>query len=251
LRRALQELRNNEIEHVEIAPSLIFPDYSAVTASQINEVKKYFSETNISISALQSIFYGRQELLVLQDEYFKESVEHLRNIIRLTADLGSNLIVFGSPKNRVKKSLSTREANMRLSKIFFEVSEDLNRFGVDISIEPNARKYGADYLNSYRQCLDFLDFCNFSKLKPQIDIGCQVAENDDVITAIEARIPHHVHLSNTNLNSIEKDSIVEEVCLKLSDLKYEGYLTVEMLGEGDEGLDAAIKSANWAKACNE
>jgi sugar phosphate isomerase/epimerase len=232
---------------VEVAPSLLFSNYLNPTDKEVDSVLSVLERQEIQISALQSIFHTYPMYQVLDSSQHNEIVKHFRKIINLAAVLGTKNIVFGSPKNRIRGERSIDEANKIMIDLFTRVENDLEKHNIILLIEPNARAYGADYLTTYDSCRSLVELCASPWIQNQIDLGCQSLERDLPNSITLKKMPEHIHLSTPNLLPIKDNREVVEFLTILSETSYKNWLTIEMLGDGANGLKIALENLMWTR----
>ena len=216
-------LKEQGINSLEIAPTRTFNEvpYDNLTRAR-RYLKEYLKPLGFQIVSLQSIWYGRKENIFTSEEE--------RNLLRIQAykaiDLAVALecqnIVFGNPKQRngYKSSLHGIVINF-----FKDIAEYAKKKEIIISIEPNPEIYGTNFLNSTHETIMFVQELDHPNIKLNLDIGTMI-ENNEKIEDIMPYIHeiNHIHLSEPYLKPILK----REIHTQLKDLRFNGYLSIEM-----------------------
>lgn len=239
------KLANAGLNGVEIALTAIWPDLDNLHDKEVIEFKKYLEEHKLAVSGIQSLLYGHPELQLFDQNCWGDLRNHLENVIRIGGILEADVAVFGSPKNRLKKSLNINQAD-DLAEIFLrQLDPCLKENDIVLTLEPNAPQYGADYLTTYEEVVQLTKRINSGNIKPQVDTGCIWMIEQDPARAFNSFLPHHIHVSVPNLLEVPGNFTFSTFfeALKLSD--YVGWLTVESMGNS---IEQAIKSVNWLKS---
>jgi sugar phosphate isomerase/epimerase len=106
------------INGIEIAPSTIWGDINKVTPEMVLSLRKILSVNNLDISGIQSLLFGHPEFQLFDKSSESAMLLHLQRIIEIGGLLGASVVVFGSPKNRVRGNLGLDESN-ELAAVFF------------------------------------------------------------------------------------------------------------------------------------
>lgn len=239
-------LQEHEINAVEISLSESFGslDLAEISAKKyLDELRRY----ELQVSGIQSLLYGKNHLQFLRVDDWIELENHLKRIIRVASMLNTSVLVLGSPKNRLKGDLSNQEAYDLLEEFLSRLIPTLQENQVRISIEPNAAFYGADLLKNYADVIEFCTQVDSPWVVPQIDTGCLELEDNDLKTCMDLRLPSHIHLSAPGLGTILGNETIPRFIKQVSESNYQGWLTIEMLGDGLHGLEAMIEASRMIK----
>lgn len=182
---------------------------------------------SINYCSIQSIFPGIDFNIFdnIPNILFSEQVNNLSKICR---KLNINNIVFGSPKIR---NTSNKEL---ASSLFIKLSNITGRY---ISLEPNAKEYGTNFLCTLEETIDFIkefkleDYCRIN-----LDLGTVIINNEHICNILNKDNIHlinHVHISAPFLQSIIKENrnTYLEAIKCLSILNYKGFYSLESLNK--------------------
>jgi sugar phosphate isomerase/epimerase len=244
LDQVIPKLANVGLNGVEIAPTAIWPDLDQVSNQEIIEFKEYLKSHNLVVSGIQSLLYGHPELQLFDQGCWGALRKHLESAINIGGLLGADVAVFGSPKNRLKKSLNTDQAD-ELAKIFLvQLEPCLKANSLVLTLEPNAPEYGADYLTTYEEVVQLCKKIDSESIKPQIDTGCLWMIGQEPSDALNFASPHHIHVSAPNLTEVPGNMAFSAFFESLKLSAYPGWITIETLGESAQQV---IKSIHWLK----
>jgi len=145
-------LRSRGITHHEIVPSKRNWDVSEYS----------------NVYSAQSILYGIEIQIFQEPERF---LDILRDRIQKLATLGTQVIVFGSPKQRIH---SGEDAVA----LFKRVGDICSEHNVLFCIENNSRKYGANWLTTASETAEFVRNVNHPYIRMNLDTGSMLLENE-------------------------------------------------------------------------
>src|SRR3989339_1506991 len=124
MKLAISNLAWDEAENQKIASLLSKYKIKAieVACSKVSNLKKYrefWDNQGIKIIATTSLLYGHPELTLFENAKTRnQTLEHLKHQADLANQLGAKIMMFGSPKNRIKGKL-TNEETLKISRDFF------------------------------------------------------------------------------------------------------------------------------------
>lgn len=195
-------LTKYHVDAIDIAPGKYFPDPIRASIEDIREVRTYWSDKGIEITGMQSLLFGTQGLNIFSSTRSRQSMlTHLTSICRIASGLGATRLVFGSPKNRDRLSLTNEQAVTVAMGFFKELGDIASQFGVTICLEPNPTCYGANFMTDARETHDVVMAINHSAIKMQLDTGAITINNESISTVLSYARHHigHIHISEPNL----------------------------------------------------
>ena len=94
-------MQNNGFSGLEIAPTRVFPEHPYDRLESATEwAEGLKNQYGFSIPSMQSIWFGRQEMLFGTEEERKVLVDYTKKAIDFAAVVGCGNLVFGCPRNR-------------------------------------------------------------------------------------------------------------------------------------------------------
>jgi D-psicose/D-tagatose/L-ribulose 3-epimerase len=233
------------VQGIEIAPTLIWPDLENTQFSEVSEFARKVKGEGLSISGIQSLSFGRPELQVFDTSTWSTFRAHLKRMFEIGGQLNASVAVFGSPKNRVKGNLDALEANRKAVDFFGSLIPDLIESNIRLTLEPNAKAYGADFLTNYNQVVHLSEEIGSPWIIPQMDTGCMWMSGDSVEESFSFHQPGHIHLSVPNLEVLPGTQNFDRL-LKLVNLSdYAGWIVIEMLVKSSNDVAITVKTAEW------
>jgi len=244
-------MRNLGVFNLEISP---FRD--AITVS---EVKKQFSDTvlkklnhyGIDIVACQALMFRYPEVSLFKDEVARNGIfAHLISVLEFSNQVGAKVVVFGSPKNKIKAKLSHHEA-MSVAKDFFEkLAERAKAFDVTFCIESTPSAYGADFICNTQEAVDFVRAVGHRSLKVNLDIGSSILNNEKIDEIVTDNIKYigHIHVSTPHLKAINPDhSFHKNIAKALNSNNYNGIVSIEMLPTNQQNTKNISETISFIK----
>ena len=230
---------------IEIAPTAIWDDINEVTVEMASNYAKLIESNGMKISGIQSLLFGHPEFQLFDKSSWPAMQLHMHKLIEIGGQLGADIAVFGSPKNRIKNSLDIEEANDIAVDFFTNLIPHLENANLTLTLEPNAPQYGADFLTRYQDTIDIVKRINSSWIKTQIDTGCAIMVDDNPTELFRLYEPAHIHLSTPNLAPVPADSNFHPFLAEALRSNYREWLVIEMLCGLDKNGSEALNSAKW------
>ncbi|MES2659823.1 MAG: sugar phosphate isomerase/epimerase [Verrucomicrobiota bacterium] len=242
---ALAFLRELGVDEIEVAPLRAFGDPLTTTESSVRERAAWYREQGFRIGSFQALLFGTEGLELLGTE---ESARRLKSILiavgRIAGWAGAGPMVFGSPKNRLRRSLSYNDAIQRASGFFREVGDACAEAGSCLVIEANPEAYGADFCTRLEQAAELVQVTGSPGFGLHVDAGGMAlsGENFEPILRNAAGLLRHAHASQPNLISFaEPDPVHARLAKVLHEIGYSGSISIEMRAQPD-GL-VSVKQA--------
>lgn len=212
---------------LEIAPTRIFPDAPYENIAEAKQWCKDLQEDyGFVVLSMQSIWFGRSERVFGSDEERKALIEYTKKAIDFAAAIGCGNLVFGCPKNRIKPENADNAAAIEF---FRQIGEYAAQKGTVVAMEANPTIYGTNYINTTQEAFALIDEVASANFKLNLDVGTMIY-NQEAVSGLagKAEYINHVHISEPNLVLIEKRKLHQELADWLREVKYEGFVSVEM-----------------------
>ena len=92
-------LKKYGIQHIEIAPKILFDDPTMVSDDNLLTVKQYWYQKGIQLYGMQALLYGNPDLKLFETSTARNNMfDYLKSIVELAGRLNIKRMVFGSPK---------------------------------------------------------------------------------------------------------------------------------------------------------
>ncbi len=236
--QALQELG---VHYVEIAPTKVWEDPTNVSDAQIQEYKDFWAKHDIEVVAFQSMLFPHPEMTIFDNaETRQQTKEHLAKFIELAGRVGAEVLVFGSPKNRiVPEGMSSDEAWNIAREFFGSLGDVAIQSQTNFCIEPNAKEYNCNFVTTAAEGLKLVEDVDNLGFELHLDAAIMALEGDDPQTSVENAKQHlrHFHISAPMLMPIEEEKVDHKAFADaLRSINYQHFTSIEMR-PGDEGTN--------------
>lgn len=228
-------LQKYKISGIEIAPTKIWQDPLSANDNQIKEYQKYWLNNGINIIAMQSLLFGHPELTIFDSKKTREkTINYISRIVHLSSSLGSKVMVFGSPKNRLVNGLNYDKALEIACDFFYKIAEICRGHQIFFCIEPNPKEYGADFILNTNEAIKLVKTVNHPYFRLHLDTSTMTINRELYEDSIENGLSllRHFHVSEPYLEPI-KEEIVDhkKIASILKKLNYnnEKWVSIEML----------------------
>lgn len=212
---------------IEIAPTRIFPnDPYAHSAKARAWSEKLKNEYGLSVSSIQSIWYGRTEKIFTSEIERNALIDYTKRAIEFAEVLESNNIVFGCPKNRyIPENLDEQIA----VPFFKELGEYALAHNTVIALEANTPIYNTNFINTTKDAIEFVGRVDSDGFMLNLDTGSMI-ENGEGVLLLKGytHLIHHVHISERELKPIQKRGLHKELKDLLKKIDYQGFISIEV-----------------------
>jgi len=212
---------------LEIAPTRIIPERPY---DNINTAKQYAArikrEYGLSISSIQSVWFGKQQRIVESGESRQQLLEYTKKAVCFADATDCRNLVFGCPRNRALNSEDDRPV---LEEFLWACAETASHYGVFIALEANPPIYNTNYINTTAEAIDVLKRLKHPYLKLNFDFGT-VIENGEALDWLDkdSHLISHVHISEPKLVPVKSRDGHSQLIQKLRVSKYDRFISIEM-----------------------
>ena len=243
-------------EGIEIAPFTLAATVYDVTAQRRKEMRAAAEKAGIRIIGLHWLLAGPPGLYVNHpDDAIREKTEaYLRELVALCADLGGEVMVFGSPKQRsIQDGWSTRKTWERTVEVFKRISDVAARRGVYLAIEPLTTKE-TNFIISLEDGLDMIAAVGHDHFLLHLDVKAMAADQRrsvaDTIRTEGGKYLRHFHANDPNLRGpgFGNEDFVP-ILRALNEVKYNRWVSVEVFDYSPDPQTIATKSLEYMKEC--
>lgn len=227
LDEAVYALMNKyEYSGLEIAPTRIFPKepYRDLDRAALwsKELKKNHGFT---VSSMQSIWYGRKEMLFGSDWERELLFRHTKAAVCFAEAIGCRNLVFGCPRNRN----CPEGANLHTAVDFFrQIGDYAAMHHTVIALEANPPVYNTNFINDTETALKLIRQVDSDGFRLNLDAGTMV-ENNELFSVLDGKagLINHVHISEPGLGNIEKRQLHKDLAYFLKETGYTGFVSIE------------------------
>lgn len=238
---AFKRLAALGVTGVEVAPTRLAP-WPDLTEARLTDYRHRIEASGLSVSSLQAILFGRGDVHLLGDAAaFERLCGHLRQVAAIASTLGAGVLVFGSPRNRLRGEMAADEAWNLARRRFAVLGEICAASGVVLGIEPVPAFYGGDFLTSWTDVLRMVREVKNPGVRVHLDTGCVHLGGDDIAEAIAASEPvlAHFHAAQPDLGDFT-DPLANhtKASQALRDAGYDRWIAIEMREQSGDPMHA-------------
>jgi len=245
-------------EGLEIAPYTLAPTVYDLTPAERTAIRGIAERVGIQIVGLHWLLALVPGLYINHpDDKIRETTEaYLRELVALCADLGGEVMVFGSPKQRsVQDGWSYRKTWDRTVEVLKRMSDVAARRNVYLAVEPLTTRE-TNLLISLEDGLDMVAAVGHDHCRLHLDVKAMAADVSrsvaDTIRAEGGKYLHHFHANDPNLRGPgfgEEDFI--PIMQALNEIGYNRWVSVEVFDYSPDPQTIATKSLEYLKACGD
>ena len=192
---------------------------------------------------MQSIFFGKKFNIFNKSQH-KQILNHLRKVCIISKKLGAKNIIFGSPKNRIKGTLSKQDAEKISINIFKKISILCYKYNINFCLEPNAKSYGCDFINKLNEANKILKKVNYRNFLINVDTG-NIFQEDNVnsLPKIKNENVGNYQISEKKLGKLNKKNTKHQRILeKFSPI--DSFVSMEQKGLSRRNILQEIRKFN-------
>ncbi len=240
----LDLLNKSGVRGIEIAPTKIWSDWKNINKISAQDYKKKMLNNGFEIPAMQAIVYGRSDLQIFQPDTHDAFLEHVRLLAELAENLGTKVLVFGAPKNRLRGQVSMRNSIEIAVRLMRKIGQICYDKGCCIGWEHNPVEYGCDFITNINDAKEFVDIINHPGVRLHVDsAGLYMCggEINSILKNIGSFV--HYHASEPMLAPIANGIVDHKALLStLDEIGYEGWVSIEMKMTKKNILETISKS---------
>jgi sugar phosphate isomerase/epimerase len=236
---------------LELAPFTLGEEPHRLGAAERRALRRAAEEAGIVISGLHWLLVTPAGLSITAGERAvrERTLEVVRRLIGLCAELGGRVLVHGSPKQRL---LMDPEASARGQESLAAIAEEALRMGVTYCLEPLARQE-TNFLNTVAEAASLVEAIGSPALRAMVDCrAARLTEVEDVPALLERWLPTgligHIHLNDRNGRAPgQGEDRFAAVLAVLRRHGYQGAIGVEPFVYEPDGPTTAAFAAGYLK----
>lgn len=240
-------VRSEHITGIEIAPTKWRARPLEATAADVAAYRRAWADRGLRIVSLQSLLFGRPDLRLFGGDTVRRAMlDYMRGMVDLAAALGAGVLVFGSPKNRLRGELPLMDA-MALARDFLgELGDHATTLGTAVCIEANPPEYGGDFITTTAEAVDLCRAIDHPGIRVNADLGGMTLSGEDVEQSLVSAAPYlgHVHASEPQLAELGAAANHAAAGSALRKLGYGRWVSIEMRSSGVDAVERAAALAN-------
>jgi len=248
--RLCQYVKTVGYDGVELAPFTLAPTITDLSATRRAELRKQAAEAGVQIIGLHWLLAGTQGFyLTSPDPAIRaRTADYLVALAEATRDLGGDLMVFGSPKQRsLLPDVSWDQAFDYATDVFRRAIGEIANCGVMLCMEPLAPAE-TDFINTCADGDRLREAVDHPSFVLHLDVKAMSSESTPVIDLIRQYIPRtgHFHANDPNKRGPGFGAVdFVPIFRALLDSGYDRWVSVEVFDYTPDPETIASKSIEY------
>ena len=202
--RTIDYVKEAGYDGLEIAPFTFSPYVTDISPATRREIVSRAEAADLDILGIHWVFVGPEGVLLTRPdaEVRKFTVDYMKSLVDFCGDVGGEVIIFGSPKQRnIEEGVTYDEAFDYARSIMAETMPRCADRGVTICMEPLTH-LETNFLQSAEETVSLIDAVQHPNFQLILDTKAMTFEKDDRATLIKryADKMRHYHANDENLN---------------------------------------------------
>ncbi|MBI4240310.1 MAG: sugar phosphate isomerase/epimerase [Candidatus Rokubacteria bacterium] len=239
---------------LELAPFTLSDNPHLLAAAERARIRRAAADAGIEIIGLHWLLVTPKGLSITSpDRAVRDrTVEVMRRLIGLGADLGGKVLVHGSPAQRQVEAGDVQGAWARARDSFAAIVADVEATGVLYCIEPLARQ-ATNFINTVAEAVELVKAIGSPGFRTMIDTGAAgLTEDIPIADLLDRWLPTgmigHIQVSDTNRRGPgQGDNKFAPVFAALVRHGYAGAVSVEPFDYRPDGPAAAARAIGYIR----
>lgn len=188
---------------IELAPFTLASRIGEVSAARRQELKRIAADYGLTICGLHWLLAKTEgfHLTTADASVRAATADYLGQLARACADVGGDIMVFGSPLQRnIEPGMDRERALDHAAEVFGAVGPILSDCGVTICMEPLTPKE-TNFCNTCAEAVELMERVGHPNIQLHQDVKAMLSESDSIPALIEryASVTRHFHVNDSNL----------------------------------------------------
>lgn len=239
---------------IEIAPVTLSDEPHRLPAARRNEIKQIAAAAGVPITSLHYLMVAPKGLSITakDPDVRAKTLEVMRGLVRLAADLGAKLLIHGSPMQRQLEPGDEADSRKRGVEYFAAAGEAARAAGVTYLLEPLARDHTA-FVNTMEEAVAVVRSIGNAGLRTMIDCSAaSLSEAEPIPQLLERWLPSgqvaHVHFNDPNRRGPGEGSLAfGPIVAALRAGNYRGISAIEPFIYEPDGPTCAAKAIGYMR----
>jgi sugar phosphate isomerase/epimerase len=250
--RVCRYVKSVGYEGLEVAPFTLAPLITDVDSRRRAELKRQAADAGVEIIGLHWLLAKTEGFhLTSPDAAVRaRTADYLVELARATRDLGGDLMVFGSPKQRsLSEGVFWDRAFDLATETFRRAMPGVADCGVRICMEPLAPTE-TDFINTCAEGVRLMDAVGHPNFVLHLDVKAMSSESTPITDLIRRYVPRtgHFHANDPNMKGPgfgEVDFV--PIFAALREAGYAGWVSVEVFDYTPDPETIASRSVEYMK----
>jgi sugar phosphate isomerase/epimerase len=252
--RICRFIRELGYEALEIAPFTLAGRITEVPAERRRELRQQAADEGVQLIGLHWLLARTTGLMLTSPEESvrRATANYLVELARACADLGGDILVFGSPaQRRIPAGASREQATAWAVETFKMAAGGIGDCGVKLCVEPLAPPE-ADFINTAAEGEAIIRRVDHPAFTLHLDVKAMSAEplsTPEVIRA-HSRNLYHFHANDPNRRGPGFGATdFVPIFQALKDINYQGWVSVEVFDYSPDPETIARESLRYMRDC--
>jgi sugar phosphate isomerase/epimerase len=219
---------------LEIAPFTLAPLITEITLGRLHELRSMAEDVGLAVIGLHWLLAKTEGFYLTTPDakVRRRTGDYFISLAEATHNLGGELMVLGSPKQRsLLPGVTYDQALDYSTEVFARIMPKIGALGVDLCLEPLAPSE-TDFLNTCAQANELIARVDHPNFKLHMDVKAQSSEPEGTVPELIARYAGaagHFHAQDVNLRGPGMGDVDFGPILKaLVDSGYDRWVSVEV-----------------------
>jgi sugar phosphate isomerase/epimerase len=219
-------------EGLELAPFTFSPDPATLSAEARKTIHRVAELNQLAVIGLHWLLVKPPGLYITHPDAAirRKTADYFKELVRLCHDLGGNVMIIGSPKQRSLLPGVTMELAMSYAVEVFRTSlESAERLGVTLAFEPLGPAE-TNFIQTAAEAIDLIHRINHPNFRLNLDVKAMSSEAKPIPEIIREAAPYiaHVQVNDPNLLGPGMGEVDHRpIIAALREVGYDGWLSVE------------------------
>lgn len=241
-------------EGVELAPFTLAPYITEVSPARRAEIRKTIESLGLKTVGLHWLLAKTEGYHLTSPDVMirRRTTEYLLELIRACADLGGNVLVFGSPQQRsILPGVDRRQAEDYAVEVLSGLHKELERTGVILAMEPLSPQE-TNFLNTAEETVQLLRRLGSPHIKLHLDCKAMSSEPVPIPELLRRHRADmaHFHANDPNRQGPGFGALdFIPIFRALREIDYRGWVSVEVFDYSPGPRRLAEESLAYMKRC--
>ena len=240
---------------LELAPFTLSENPTRLSTHERKNLRQAAEDAGIEIVGLHWLLLTPKGLSINSREpaIRQRTVDVMRGLVGLCADLGGKILVHGSPAQRnILADDDPQDAWFRARDTFATVAPDAEAAGLTYCLEPLSAEE-CNFINTLADAVTMVEAVGSPAIKTMLDHrAASLAEKESVAELLDRWLPtgviRHVHVNETNRRAPgQGDSRFAPMFASLKRNAYDGVVSVEPFDYVPDGPSAAAVAIGYIR----
>jgi sugar phosphate isomerase/epimerase len=241
---------------IEFAPFTMATYATDITAATRAEVRRQAAAAGLEVVGLHWLLAKTAGIHLTSPDAAvrRQTAEYLRELVRLCADLGGRVMVFGSPQQRnVLPGVKPEEAAQYAVEVFSSVAPALESAGIVLALEPLGPQE-TNFMVTTPETVDLIHRIGSPHVRLHLDCKAMSSEAEPIpdLIARYSALMAHFHANDPNRQGPGFGALdFVPIFQALRDVRYDGWVSVEVFDYAPGIERLAQASIDYMRSCLE